>query len=125
MSITEQLLNTKPISRIRRNHGLEHATLHVLANRHPGKRMAGYSDLSGFWIVADLPGQEIKDAADEALQRLSQGEHKLAVHPNCGTNFATAGSLAGNLGIDCSAALRDEGPTIFNHLRKPRYPKDF
>ena len=99
MSITEQLINSRPLSRIRRNHGLEHATLHVLANRHPGKRMAGYSDLSGFWIVADLPGQEIKDAADEALQRLSQGEHKLAVHPNCGTNFATAGSLAGLAGV--------------------------
>jgi len=99
MSITEQLLNTQPFSRIRRNHGLEHATLHVLAKRYPGKRMAGHSDLSGFWIIADLAAQEIKDAAEEALQRLSRGEHKLAVHPNCGTNFATAGSLAGLAGV--------------------------
>ena len=89
------LLDTGLISRIRRNHGLEHATLHVLAERHPGQPMAGHSDQRGFWIAGDFPSEEICEAVGDALNRLQSGEVKLAVHPNCGTNFATAGILAG------------------------------
>jgi len=91
----QSLLETPVISRIRRNHGLEHATLHVLSERHPGLPAAGHSDAGGFWIVGDLPAEEVANAAQEALARLHAGESKLAVHPNCGTNFATAGILAG------------------------------
>jgi Domain of unknown function (DUF6391) len=83
------------MSRIRRNHGLEHATLHVLAERHPGVPMAGHSDSAGFWILGDLPIGEVEGSVQEALGRLQAGETKLAVHPNCGTNIATAGILTG------------------------------
>lgn len=89
------LFDTGIISRIRRNHGLEHATLHVLAERNPGRPMAGHSDLSGFWIIGNFSSEEIGLAVDEALARLQAGESRLAVHPSCGTNFATAGVLAG------------------------------
>jgi len=99
MSILSPLLNFRPISRIRRNHGLEHATLHVLAKHHPGKKMGGYSDTGGFWLIGDLTKTDVNEAAHEALRRMKAGEHKLAVHPNCGTNFATAGSLAGLAGV--------------------------
>ena len=99
MSLFDPILNLAPISRLRRNHGLEHATLHVLASSHPGVRMGGYSDFNGFWLVGNLTRDQIESAAQEALQRLRVGEHQLAVHPNCGTNFATAGSLAGLAGV--------------------------
>jgi hypothetical protein len=99
MTIFNQLINIPLLSRIRRNHGLEHATLHILARLHPGKRLAGHSDFNGFWITGDLNLQEIDQAVQEALLRLKNGESKLAVHPNCGTNFATAGSLAGLAGV--------------------------
>jgi len=89
------ILEYGPISRVRRNHGLEHATLHVLAERHPGRPLAGHSDLGGFWIIGDLPAEELASAIQEARARLESGESKLAVHPNCGTNFATSGILAG------------------------------
>jgi hypothetical protein len=89
------LLNVSPVSRIRRNHGLEHATLHVLADGKPRRPLAGHSDLSGFWIIGDLNADEVQAAVREALQRLRNGEHDLAVHPNCGTNIATSGLLAG------------------------------
>ncbi len=89
------ILNYAPISRIRRNHGLEHATLHVLAERHPGRPLAGHSDTGGFWILGDLSAEELAAAVQEARARLAGGESKLAVHPNCGTNFATSGVLAG------------------------------
>ncbi len=91
------VLDWGPVSRIRRNHALEHATLQVLAKRNPTYRMAGYSDANGFWMMGDVPSDEVADAVSEALQRLEGGEHNLAVHPNCGTNFVTTGLLAGTL----------------------------
>lgn len=99
MSIFDPILNLMPFLRLRRNHGLEHATLHVLAGRHPGARMGGYSDFKGFWLVGDLTREQVQSAAQEALGRMRAGEPQLAVHPNCGTNFATAGSLAGLAGV--------------------------
>lgn len=91
------ILATPPISRIRRNHGLEHATLHVLVERQHRRRLAGHSGTKGFWIIGEVSTEELESAVHEALQRLRSGETALAVHPNCGTNLATAGILAGGL----------------------------
>ncbi len=92
------ILEIPILSRIRRNHGLEHATLHTLAQRLPRAILAGYSDPGGFWIVGDVSTETLQAAIQEALQRLRAGERNLAVHPNCGTNFATAGAMAGLAG---------------------------
>jgi hypothetical protein len=89
------LLEAPPLSRIRRNHGLEHATLHMLAERCPGKSLVGHSDMGGFWILGDISVQDMDAAVTGALSRLKAGEQGLAVHPFCGTNFAVAGILAG------------------------------
>ena len=91
------ILDWGPISRIRRNHALEHATLQVMAQSNSHLRMAGYSDPSGFWLLGHAPTEVILAAAQQAVERLDAGEHNLAVHPNCGTNFVTAGVLAGSL----------------------------
>lgn len=99
MSILDPILNLPILSRIRRNHGLEHATLHVLSRRYPGLKMGGYSDYNGFWLLGELEEKDVRDGVQEALSRLKAGEADLAVHPNCGTNFATAGSLAGLAGL--------------------------
>jgi hypothetical protein len=93
------LLNQPVISRIRRNHGLEHATLHLLARKYPHASIAGHSDIGGFWILGDVPTADVQQAAGEALMRLKAGERDLAVHPNCGTNLATAGLLASLAGL--------------------------
>lgn len=87
-------LTFHPIDRIRRNHGLEHATIHVLTAQKR-RSMAGYSDINGFWILGDLGADEVLSAANEALHRMKNGEPELAVHPGCGTNYVTAGLLAG------------------------------
>jgi hypothetical protein len=89
------LLELPPISRLRRNHGLEHATLHILAERHPGRSLAGYSDVRGFWIMGDIETADLEAALKDALDRLNSGESQLAVHPFCGTNFVATGVLAG------------------------------
>jgi len=107
------ILDYAPISRVRRNHGLEHATLHVLAERHPGRPLAGHSDFNGFWIIGDLSVEELASAIQEARSRLSSGESKLAVHPNCGTNFATSGVLAG---LAAAAAMFGVGKRARDNL---------
>lgn len=97
-SSIDSLLNSPVISRIRRNHGLEHATLTILSQRFPGLPMAGHSTAAGFRLMGDVPTEAVQMAVDEALRRLQAGEAKLAVHPNCGTNFVTAGTLSGLAG---------------------------
>ncbi len=94
-NILQTLLDQPPISRIRRNHGLEHATIHLLTRKYPKTSLAGHSDAGGFWLMGDVPTTAVWEAAQEALNRMRAGEHDLAVHPNCGTNFVTTGSAAG------------------------------
>jgi len=98
-ALLKSFLDQPVISRIRRNHGLEHATLHVLAENGPGRSMGGHSSPTGFWLVGNIPTEEVQEAAHEALRRLRAGEHHQAVHPGCGTNFATAGTMAGLAGV--------------------------
>lgn len=89
------LLDHPTISRIRRNHGLEHATIHLLSRRFPKQSFAGHSDHAGFWLMGEVDTEVLADAVTEALARMRNGEKGLAIHPNCGTNFATYGIAAG------------------------------
>ena len=83
------------LNNVRQNHALEHATMHVLSQRHPYVRLLGRSALSGFVIIGAVSTEEIAGAVSEALVRLQQGEVHLAVHPRCGTNLAVTGIFAG------------------------------
>lgn len=91
------ILDLPLILETRRNHALEHATIHLLAPRNPGKRMAGHSNPTGFFLLGDLTAQQIRESAAEAHTRLNSGESGLAIHPGCGTNLATTALLAGTL----------------------------
>jgi hypothetical protein len=97
-SFAELILGMPAVSSIRRNHGLEHATLNILSQRYSGLNLAGHSSATGFWLLGDVPTEAVKSAVEEALQRMRAGEHNLAVHANCGTNFVTAGTVAGLAG---------------------------
>ena len=92
----QDLLNQPRFARIRRNHALEHATIHLLSGRFPYKSFIGRSDQKGFFLYGDITKDEVRTAADEALARLRQGDVHLAIHPNCGTNLVTSGILAGS-----------------------------
>ena len=39
MSTFDTIMSGQAVSRIRRNHGLEHATLHVLAEKYPHRNV--------------------------------------------------------------------------------------
>ena len=88
------VLNTPYLSRLRRNHGLEHATLTILSRKYSGRSLSGHSDTAGFWLIGDVSQEAVQAAVQEALLRLKAGERGLAVHPNCGTNFVTSGVLS-------------------------------
>ena len=92
------ILDLPPLSRIRRNHGLEHATITILSQRYPTRQMAGYSFPGGFFILGNIPTPDLREAVVQALSRMNNGERYLAIHPNCGTNFAASGFVAGLLG---------------------------
>lgn len=87
------ILETAPISTVRRNHGIEHATVHVLTERDPSIRLVGRADTTGFNIYGEVPTDALAAAAHAALARLQDGEGNLAVHPRCGTNLVVAGLL--------------------------------
>ena len=112
-------LNLPVIRRIRRNHGLEHATIHMLSRKQKNLNIAGRSTNTGFYLYGNVPTGEVEAAAQEALHRMRHGEQGLAIHPNCGTGLVTAGvltsitALAGTAGMNQSLADRlSRLPTI-------------
>lgn len=90
-----RLLDLPFVSRVRRNHGLEHATINVLIQRDPYLSLVGRSDWKGFSIYGEIETEEVDSAVREAFDRLNAGESELAVHPRCGTTLATTGVLSG------------------------------
>jgi hypothetical protein len=84
------------MSRIRRNHGLEHATIHVLSEKYKNFSAQGNSNHRGFHlnIYGDISEEDVMDAVETAFQRMKAGEHDLAVHPNCGTVLLTTATMA-------------------------------
>jgi hypothetical protein len=94
MSLLTQFIQTSGISRTRRNHALEHATLRVLGEHNRKLMLAGYSDPRGFWIAGKVDTEELAAAVQEAQARLRAGEHELAIHPNCATSGVLAGLAA-------------------------------
>ncbi len=105
-AVLRPILDLPPIRRVRRNHGLEHATIHVLARSRQNFHAAGRSHPGGFYLYGDLETDEVRHAVAEALRRLRAGEHGLAVHPNCGTNLLATGTLAALAGMVGSAGTR-------------------
>jgi hypothetical protein len=103
------------INRIRRNHGLEHATIHILSEGHKRFSAQGNSDHRGFHlnIYGDVTEEEVAAAVAEAHRRLRAGERHLAVHPNCGTVLVTTALLA---------TLAAQGVFTFEQWRAEKKP---
>jgi hypothetical protein len=71
------ILDIPAIVSVRRNHALEHATMHVLARHHQTLRLVGRSSLGGFHIYGQVDTEALASAASEALVRLQNGEREL------------------------------------------------
>jgi hypothetical protein len=100
---------TSLVTRTRRNHALEHATLNLVARAYPNAQALGVSGPGGFTIYTSLTAEEIVPAAMEALKKLKAGEHGLRVHKNCGTNLVVTATMTASatlLGINGKATSR-------------------
>jgi hypothetical protein len=84
------ILDLPPFLATRRNHALEHATLHILEDKHPDRHLAGHSNPTGFFIFANVSTEDLTNSITQALTRLRAGERNLAIHAGCGTNMATS-----------------------------------
>jgi hypothetical protein len=99
------LLTLPLVRQTRRNHALEHATIHMLSRR-VRVPMAGRSDQDGFVLLGEIDTPAVEAAARDALGRMQRGERQWAIHPNCGTNLVTTialvslGAYVGMLGAD-------------------------
>lgn len=101
------LLDLPVARRTRRNHGIEHATVHILSARLPGTPFAGRSDGGGFYLYGQVDTATLSAAVDEALRRLVE-EPQLAIHPYCGTNLVIGGFTAGLAALAAMATLPAE-----------------
>lgn len=104
------VLDVPFIRRVRRNHGLEHATIHVLSHKIQNLRIVGRSDSKGFWLWGDVSTDDVATAVSMALGRMRGGEHNLAIHPNCGTNLVTTAFLgAAATMVSLTGSEREKG----------------
>jgi hypothetical protein len=90
------VLENPLVKRVRRNHALEHATIHML-NRQQ-YILSGIASAGGYTIYGEVPSEKVEQAAHEALKRLRSGQAQLALHPHCGTNLVTGGLLMTTIG---------------------------
>ena len=106
------------IGTVRRNHGLEHATIAVLLRRIGRDiRTVGRATRDGYYLYADVPTELLEECADEALRRLKAGEGHLAVSSFCGTNLAVAGALTAGASLVTIGRSARRRPPAERHAR--------
>lgn len=97
------------IDDVRRNHGLEHATVAVLFARRGPVRLAGRASGDGFFIVGGVDDALLLSCAREALDRVQRGEAGLVISPLCGTNIAVTGAVTAAAAMVTLAGTRGRG----------------
>jgi hypothetical protein len=108
---------SQPVRRVRQHHALEHATITLLMRRNAHLQfVGGRSDHRGFYIFGPVDSDALQEAAQEALARLQRGEAGLAIHPNCGTNLVTSGTLAGVAGLLATTVGRRRQASLWDQL---------
>jgi hypothetical protein len=81
------------LTRLRRNHALEHATINHLSETYGDARIVGWSGPFGFRLYTTLTGAEVIPAVRRALAVLKAGNTEVAYHANCGTNLVVTALL--------------------------------
>ncbi len=103
----------KEMLMLRQVHALEHATVWVLSESsggyHPqvipssfqvdNEHLGGLSTDQGFYLYGDVNISILRRAVSLALNRLTNGEWELALHPRCGTNLSVAMLLTAGLAL--------------------------
>ena len=96
--------------RLRRNHALEHATMHMITRSGHPVRIVGRSDPGGFWLYGDVDTALVRRTVNSALTALQAEDGDLAIHPNCGTGPAVTLITVGATGMAASHLPRRNRP---------------
>ena len=99
-------MTVSPFERFRRNHAIEHATMHQLARLPRPMRLVARSDWDGFTMYGQIDTETLIHATQQGLHALRADQPNLAVHPRCGTNMAVHMLLAGAAYSVVSSASR-------------------
>ncbi|MDA0352163.1 MAG: hypothetical protein DWG79_00375 [Chloroflexi bacterium] len=97
------------LNAVRRNHGLEHATVAILFERSGPQRIAGRASGNGFFIVGKVDQTVLDECAHEALRRMQNGQPGLAVSPLCGTNIAVTGLFTAAAALGAMRRAKRQG----------------
>ena len=103
----------KELLMLRQVHALEHATVWVLSESSVGhsssivssassmdnELLGGMSTDQGFYLYGQVETMYLRRAVHQALQRVTEGEWNLAVHPRCGTNLSVSMLLTAGLAL--------------------------
>jgi hypothetical protein len=76
--------------RMRRNHALEHATINVVSERYRRSALTGMPDREGFHLRGRLDPDALVASGQQAIERLRNGEKRLAIHRRCPTSLVGA-----------------------------------
>ncbi len=79
---------------LRKNHGLEHATVNVLEKEYGYKNIAGFAEESGFYIIGADSKWVVEEAAARGLELMKRGNYGLAIHKRCGTSMTVANFIS-------------------------------
>ena len=91
MALAFQAFHRDPDTR--RNHALEHATIHFLeAGRN--RRLSGRATRDGFRVCGRSSPHEIKKAFERVRRVVRDGDSLPYISPRCGSNVVTALGLA-------------------------------
>jgi hypothetical protein len=88
--------------RMRRNHALEHATINVFEQRYRRTGVTGMPDRDGYFLRGRADPDVLIASGQQAIQRLRDGEKRLAIHRRCPTSLVSAQLL---LAVVFTAAL--------------------
>jgi hypothetical protein len=103
----------KEILMLRQVHALEHATVWVLSElkdvrestgattsyQVDNELLGGLSTEQGFYLYGDVNISDLRRAVPRALNRITNGQWHLAVHPRCGTNVSVGMLLTAGLAV--------------------------
>ncbi len=103
----------KELLMVRQVHALEHATVWILSemsgytasrpgelpNNQDNENIGGMSTERGFYLYGQVNPLHLQRAVRQGLQRFTDGEWKLAVHPRCGTNLSVTMLLTTGLAL--------------------------
>lgn len=95
ITVPKQIWKVAKSKNLRKNHAIEHATIHVL-EQSAGHRLnvSGLSREDGFYITGIQNPEMVEQAAVKGLSLLKQGHCQLAIHRRCGTDVAIANLIS-------------------------------